>query len=150
MVLSVFGVAVLLLLATMTRGTDNLYGIRGAVQYDMGTEQTFQGTIAGTGHSIQGLMYFPLRIKDTVVEVQIGPKEFAGRSLRLNPGEVLTVIGIRVVMEGRDTVLARQISSMSGVVILRDDNGVPLWEPNRPIQMDPERQAKVFDICEFF
>ena len=51
-------------------------------------------------------------------------------------------------MNGRDVVLAREIRSANGVLVLRDPMGLPLWENDRPIQMDPERQKAFFQLCE--
>ena len=61
---------------------------------------------------------------------------------------MLTVTGMPIVMNGRDVVLAREIRSANGVLVLRDPMGLPLWENDRPIQMDPERQKAFFQLCE--
>ena len=39
-------------------------------------ERMFEGVVTSKGHVIQGLMYFALRMSNSIVEVQIGPKEF--------------------------------------------------------------------------
>ncbi len=109
------------------------------VNYDVASERMFEGTIAGKGHIVEGLMYFPLKTANTVVEVQIGPKEFVEHSaLKVKPGNMVTVIGVMAVVNDRDVVLAREVSSMNGVLVVRDEMGVPLWETDKPIQMDPE------------
>jgi hypothetical protein len=78
------------------------------------------------------------------VEVQIGPKEFVERSsFKLKTGDKVTVVGMPVVMKEREVVLAREVSSMNGVLIIRDPMGLPLWDKtDRPLQMDPERQMR--------
>jgi hypothetical protein len=117
--------------------------------YNMLAERMFAGTVAGKGHIIDGLMYFPLWTADTVVEVQIGPKEFVERSsFKLKTGDMVTVIGMPVVMKERDIVLARELRSTNGVLIVRDHMGLPLWETGRPIQMDPERAKRLSEICD--
>jgi hypothetical protein len=60
---------------------------------------------------------------------------------------MLTVIGMPVVIQEREVVLAREVHTMKGVLIVRDQFGAPLWEPRRPFQMDTEREMRPFEIC---
>jgi hypothetical protein len=111
---------------------------RDAIGYNVVAERIFEGTIASNGHIIDGLMYFPLRTAETVLEVQVGPKEFVERSrFKLKTGDMVTVIGMPVIMKERDVVLAREVSSMNGVLIIRDPVGLPLWDKkDRRLQTD--------------
>jgi hypothetical protein len=69
--------------------------------------------------------YFPLKTADTVVEVQLGPKEFVQRSTFIfKPGDMLIIVGVPIVLKERRVVFARQVSGMNGTLILRDDDGV--------------------------
>jgi len=102
---------------------------RDVIGYNVLSERVFKGIVASKGHIIEGLMYFPLRTTNTMMEVQIGPKEFVERSgFKLNAGDMVTVIGMPVVMKEQEVVLAREVSSMNGVLIVRDRVGLPLWE----------------------
>jgi hypothetical protein len=93
--------------------------------YDVKTERIFEGVVAGKGHVMDGLMYFPLKTAETVLEVQLGPKEFAQRSTFIfKPGDMVIVVGAPVVLNERGVVLAREISGMNGTLVLRDDDGV--------------------------
>jgi len=148
---SMFVAALVLLPRTVASATDDIYGNHGSFRYDVAAERIFQGTIAGKAQTIEGLVYFPLQTKDSILQIQFGPKQFVRRSnFKLNPGASITVIGISVNMTGRDVILARQISNADGVMVLRDQHGVPLWDANRPVQMDSERQAKSGEICKVF
>ena len=113
--------------------------------YNVLAERMFAGTVASKVHIIDGLMYFPLRTADSVVEVQIGPKEFVERSsFKLKTGDMVTVVGMPVLMKERDVVLAREVSSRNGVLIIRDPMGLPLWDKtDRPLQMDTERPMRL-------
>jgi hypothetical protein len=51
---------------------------------------------------------------------------------------MVTVIGMSIVAGKRETVLAREVRTMRGALILRDRNGLPVWDSNRPVQMDTE------------
>jgi hypothetical protein len=134
--------AVVLLAGVVVGAFDRPDRDRDAIGYNVLAEKMYEGTVASKGHIIEGLMYFPLRTADTVVEVQIGPKEFVERSsFKLKTGDKVTVVGMPVVMKEQEVVLAREVSSMNGVLIIRDPMGLPLWDKtDRPLQMDPERQ----------
>jgi hypothetical protein len=124
---------------------------RDSAGYDVLAERMFEGTIAGKGYTLEGLVYIPLKTADADVEVQIGPKNFiASRNFKLKRGDRVTVVGVPVVVQERIVVLAREISTLNGALILRDDRGVPLWDTNRPIHMDPERRTGLFETCEMF
>jgi hypothetical protein len=93
--------------------------------YDVRAERVLEGIVAGKGHVMDGLMYFPLKTPDTIVEVQLGPKEFVERSTFIfKPGNTVVVVGVLVVLNQHAVVLARQISGMNGTLVLRDDDGV--------------------------
>ena len=98
---------------------------RGDGSYDVKAERTFEGIVAGKRHIMEGLMYFPLKTADTIVEVHLGPKGFVERAtFRLEPGDMVIVVGIPVVLNKRGVVLVRVISGMNGTLYLRDDRGV--------------------------
>lgn len=93
--------------------------------YDLRAERILEGVVAGKGHVINGVMYFPLKTADTVVEIQLCPKEFVERStFTFNTGDMVMVVGVWMVFDNGSVVLARQISGMKGTLILRDDQGV--------------------------
>lgn len=93
--------------------------------YDVRTERVLEGVVAGKGHVIDGFMYFPLKTADTIVEVQLGPKEFVERSTFIfKTGATVVVVGVPVVLNQHPVVLARQISGMNGTLVLRDDDGL--------------------------
>ena len=93
--------------------------------YDVRAERVLEGIVGGKGHVVDGLMYFPLKTTDTIVEVQVGPKELVERSTFIfKPGDTVVVVGVLVVLNQHAVVLARQISGMSGTLVLRDDDGV--------------------------
>jgi hypothetical protein len=143
------GAALLLVAAVSIGASDRRDRYPDAGSYDAKAERMFEGTIAGKGHILEGLMYFPLKTIDTVVEVQMGSKEFVANSgFKLKPGDMVTVIGVPAVLNEREVVLAREISSMNGVLVVRDDTGAPMWDTNRPIQMDPERRMHFSQMCE--
>jgi hypothetical protein len=93
-------------------------------------------------------MYFPLKTKNGVMEVQVGPEEFlAHMNFKIGPGDIVRVLGVPSVVKERNVILAREIRCRRGAIILREDDGAPIWETEQPIQMDPERRTSQ-EQCE--
>src|SRR5207248_4311688 len=81
----------------------------------------FEGSVESKPYMIEQIVYFPLRTANSVVQVQVGPKDFIERSnFKIKASDMLTVTGMPIVMNGRDVVLAREIRSANGVLVLRD------------------------------
>src|SRR6478609_6490673 len=106
---TVFAVAIVLLAGLAVTAVDR----RDVTGYNLLKERMFEGTVASKGHIVEGLMYFPLWTANTTMEVQIGPKEFVDRSdFKLNVGEMVSVIGMPLIENERQIVLAREVRSM--------------------------------------
>jgi hypothetical protein len=134
--------AAMLLLTTIVAGARDLGdGARDIdrIGYNMGAEQVYEGTVGSKGHVVDGLMYFALRTSGRSVEVQIGTEEFVERSgFKLKIGETVTVTGTPLFWNDRNIVLAREVRKMASVLVVRDREGNPMWDMNRPIDMDPD------------
>ena len=125
------------------------YDVRDEVQYDVMAERQFGGTVANRTYIFEDFVHFPLMMGSEIIDVEIGPKDFVNRSgLRLNEGEMVTVIGMPIVVHGRETVIAREIRTVTSVFVLRDRNGQPMWKMGRPVQMDTERLDDPLIICQ--
>jgi hypothetical protein len=135
-------VVTVLLLSTIAAGAlDRRGNVRDIYRYryDPLAEQVYEGIVGNKEHAVDGLMYFALRMSDRTVEVQIGPEEFVERSgFKLKIGEMVAVVGMPLVWENRDIVLARKVGNMTSVLVVRDRDGYPMWDMKKPIQMDPE------------
>jgi len=135
---ALFAAAIVLLAAVVVVAFNPRDPDRDAIGYNQLAERMFKGTVTSKGYVIEGLLYFPLRTADVLVEVQIGPKDFVERSgFKLNAGDIVTVIGMPVIMMNRQVVLAREVRGISGMLIVRDRVGLPLWEKELPVLMDP-------------
>ena len=108
-------------------------------RYNVMIERTFVGLVASTGHEMEGFVYFPMKVGDRMLEVQLGPKDFMkDLGFKLKIGEMVTVVGAPAKLAEREVLLAREVRFQGAVFMLRDGNGHPMWDPNRPVQMDPE------------
>jgi len=147
--LSVFAGTAMLIPSAITAGALDCRDVRciDHFRYDASAEQIYEGTVGSKGHVVEGLMYFALRMSGRTLEVQIGPEEFVQHSgFKFKIGEMVTVVGMPLVLNGRDIVLARELTNMTSVFIVRDHDGYPMWDTTRPVKMDPELSE--LHLCE--
>jgi hypothetical protein len=110
-----------------------------APPYDVDNERTFVGMVARSAHAVEGVMYLSLQMPNSTMEVEIGPRGFIENSgFALKIGENVTVIGVPATVGGREVVLAREISCSRATFAIRDRNGIPMWQTDRPVQMDTD------------
>jgi len=61
--------------------------------------------------------------------VQVGPSWYVSRQdLRFLKGDQVTVKGVNATVNGQPVIIASEITSSSGTLRLRDDQGRPLWD----------------------
>jgi hypothetical protein len=145
--LALITTAIVLLLGTAA-GALAADRVRDAVTYDLKAEQVFVGTVHGKPTLFAGRMYFTLWTGSGAVAVEIGPKEFVERSgFKLSSGQMISVVGMPIVISHREMVLAREITTGDSVFVVRDRNGEPMWDRDRPIQMDPNAGTCSVPVC---
>jgi hypothetical protein len=145
--LALITTAIVLLLGTAA-GALAADRVRDAVTYDLKAEQVFVGTVHGKPTLFAGRMYFTLWTGNGAVAVEIGPKEFVERSgFKLSSGQMISVVGMPIVIGHREMVVAREITIGVSVFVVRDRNGEPMWQMDRPIQMDPDVGAGSPPVC---
>jgi hypothetical protein len=145
--LALITTAIVLLLGTAA-GALAADRVRDAVTYDLKAEQVFVGTVHGKPTLFAGRMYFTLWTGSGAVAVEISPKEFVERSgFKLSSGQMISVVGMPIVIGHREMVVAREITIGVSVFVVRDRNGEPMWQMDRPIQMDPEAGAGSLPVC---
>ena len=122
--------------------------LRDHVQYDVTAEQVFMGAVHDKPTAFEGRMYFTLWTSNGAFAVEIGPKEFVERSrFKLGSGQKVTVVGMPIVIDHREMVLAREVMIGGAVFTVRDRNGEPMWEMDRPIQIDPNIGDNSLPVC---
>ena len=137
LIFSILIAIALLLLLTTTAASRDSRDVNG--RYDVMAERTFDGTAACTVHLFEGFMYFALQAADKTIEVQLGPKSFVeSRGFNVKAGDSVSVVGAMAKLSGREVLLAREVRTMTMLFVVRDRNGEPMWNPNRPVQMDTE------------
>lgn len=108
----------------------------GMPKYDVKTETTLTGTIEDVQQ--QPCMgrrtgtHLMLKTQSETVEVCVGPPAYVQeKGFSFTKGEQVEVIGSRVKFNGKDVVVARQITKGNQVLTLRDAQGIPAWSGGR-------------------
>ena len=106
---------------------------------NFGVERTFEGTVVNSCRVVDGLMYFGLQTPTRVWEIQVGPRDFLERNgFEVKVAQTVTVSGEVAMVGNREVVLAREVRTTTGVFMIRDRNGRPRWDAERPVEMDTE------------
>jgi hypothetical protein len=101
-------------------------------RYDKRTEATLKGPIVEvkrieTPSGVQGT-HLLLKDGKEPIEVFAGPTLFLERQkFPLAKGDAIEVTGSRVTFNGAPALLARQIKKGDTILVLRDENGRPVW-----------------------
>ncbi len=101
--------------------------------YDLKTEVRISGIVLDAKDHpcpISGGLgsHLLLKTQDGTIEVHLGPSKFVNENqLILDRGNTIEVLGSRVIFEGRDALLAREITRGEETFVFRDANGKPVW-----------------------
>ena len=122
------GISTLIVLAT----TAALAQGPGMRQYDPKTEVKVLGTVEDVQqqngrHGWSGT-HLILKTDSETLDVHLGPSSFlAQKGFSFAKGDKLEVTGSRVKMNGKDTLIAREITKDGKSLVLRNAQGVPEW-----------------------
>jgi hypothetical protein len=111
-------------------------GQRGMRNYNLKTETTVKGTIenvqleAGTNGG-QGT-HLLLKTDSGTLPVHVGPSAYiAKKQFSFSKGDEIKVLGSKVSVGGKGTLLAREITKGGKTLVLRDAQGIPEWAGTR-------------------
>lgn len=112
-------------------------GAQGAHKYDPGTEVRVKGTIEEVQQLTRGLRccagtHLLLKIDSEILDVHVGPSAFVEQSqFSFAKGDGVEVLGSKVELAGKKTILAREINKEGKTLVLRDAQGIPMWSHGR-------------------
>jgi hypothetical protein len=105
--------------------------------YDVKTETTIKGTVdtveivtgsGGGAGSAAGGTHLMVKSEKETLRVHVGPTAYLKeKGMTLAKGDVLEILGSRVIIDGQPVVMARQIKKADSTWTLRDASGRPLW-----------------------
>jgi len=101
--------------------------------YNPATVETLKGTVEAVDKvmPMKGMyygIYLLLKTDKETVSVHLGPGWYIERlDTKIEKGDKIEVKGSRVTMMGKPVVIAAEVKKGDSVLMLRDENGIPLW-----------------------
>ncbi|MBI4698137.1 MAG: DNA-binding protein [Nitrospirae bacterium] len=110
-------------------GTDTQYGR----MYNLKTLETISGEIVSVEKMapIKG-MYYGIHIivktdKETI-PVHLGPGWYIeNQDIKIEPKDKIQVRGSKIIFEGKPAIIAAEVKKGDETLMLRDENGFPVW-----------------------
>lgn len=105
--------------------------------FDPDTVEIVSGVVVGVEKitPMEGMssgVHLLLKTEEETIPVHLGPVWFIQRlDTKIVKGDKVEVKGSRVKMMGVPTIIAAEIKKGDSVIILRDENGVPVWSGRR-------------------
>ena len=107
--------------------------------YDVNTVEKISGEVTSldkvySDNNISYGNHLTLYSNNGQILVQLGPAWFVeNQDIQIIAGDYVTVTGSRVTYNGSQLIVAKEVMKEDKVLLLRDDNGYPLWAawPNR-------------------
>jgi hypothetical protein len=103
-------------------------------KYDPAAEKTFKGVVIDTSDRqcpISGGLgsHLVLKLGDgNAIEIHLASTRFVKDvELVFHKGDEISVLGTKVQFEGKEAILAREVTRGSETFVFRDANGVPVW-----------------------
>ena len=111
---------------------------RKRITYNKRTERKYKGTVVKIikrevikGNEIMDITNLLVKVSDKrPLNVFIGPDMYFMGSMTFKKGDTVHILGSKMRFRGKVVVMARFIKNGDHELLLRDYNGVPLWEPN--------------------
>ncbi|MBZ0157050.1 MAG: DNA-binding protein [Alphaproteobacteria bacterium] len=101
--------------------------------YDPAHVETIHGTITAIERIVpmegmSGGIHLLVKTDGGTLPVHLGPVWYIERlDIKLAKGDKVEVRGSRVTMAGKPTIVASEVKRGDTVLMLRDENGVPVW-----------------------
>lgn len=122
--------------ARMMGGRGGGWGMGGSYgrMYDPATVETVSGEVVEVGQVIpvmgmsQGV-HLTLRVVDgEMIAVHLGPAWFIeNQDIAIEPRDMIEIKGSRITFDGEPAIIAQEVRKGDAVLVLRDDNGYPVW-----------------------
>ena len=101
-------------------------------RYDKATEMTIEGTVKEVRYPDDGRgrkgLHLTVAAGQDSWDVHLGPASWIeSKGFSFAAGDVLTILGSKVEVEGKPVLIARRITKGDSKLELRDEQGRPLW-----------------------
>lgn len=105
--------------------------------YDLSKIETLNGQVVSVDRytSRRGLsegIHLLVSTDQETVEVHLAPSWYLeNQDFDIVPEDKIAITGSRIDLDGEQAIIARQIKKGNETLLLRDENGFPLWRGNR-------------------
>lgn len=102
-------------------------------KYEVASQQTVEGIVSDTRDyscPVSGALGAHIVIKSvgSEIEAHLAPVTFLKQyDININKGDRVTVVGSRIVYEGKPALIAKTVTVNHDTYNFRDDKGRPLW-----------------------
>jgi hypothetical protein len=108
--------------------------------YNLNTVETISGKVISINAITprQGMsqgVHLQLKTKQEVINVYLGPSWYLdNQNLQIKPKDKIEVTGSKVNFDGQPSLIAAQVKKGKDTLVLRDENGFPVWSRWRQSQ----------------
>jgi hypothetical protein len=101
--------------------------------YDPASLESISGVVEAVERiaPMEGMSYgihILIKTDGEIMPVHLGPMWYIERlDIRIKKGDQVEVKGARAKMAGKPTIIASEVKKGDTIIILRDENGVPVW-----------------------
>lgn len=118
------------------------WGHRGqyGMMYDSSTVETITGEVVSVDTftpmgGMSGGIHLQLQTGSETVDVHLGPAWYLeNQDIQIAPQDKVTVTGSRITFGDQPSMMAAQIQKGNATLVLRDENGFPMWSGWRQFQ----------------
>lgn len=133
---NVFLLTILLSVGLLAVAAGQSAGARGARNYDPRAEVRVKGVVQEVQQLTRGRCctgtHLVLKTDTDAFDVHVGPSSYVQQSqFSFANGDEVEVLGSKVTMAGKETLLAREITKGEKTLVLRDAQGIPMWPRGR-------------------
>lgn len=100
-------------------------------RYDVSSETTITGTVQDVLQPRRGRMmgtHLIVRTATETIEVHVGPSDFVtNQGFSFAKGDAVEILGSKVTIDGKEALIAREVTKDGKTLTLRDKTGRPLW-----------------------
>lgn len=104
-----------------------------AGMYNPDTLETISGEVVSVdkitpGKNMSSGVHVVLKGESETIPVHLGPLWFIeNQDVKIEPTDKIEVKGSRITFDGKPAIIARELTKGDEVLILRDENGLPVW-----------------------
>ncbi len=111
------------------------WGMQGqySKMYDVKTVETISGKVVSVTtitpeKGMSAGVHLMLKTDKTTISVHLGPAWYIeNQDIKIATGDKIEVKGSRITFEGKPAIIAAEVQKGNDMLVLRNENGIPVW-----------------------